>query len=97
MGRGKASAKLVAKPKTPTARDVLLLIADKIGGETAVKIVSELEKKGLATEDEIAKNTGINLVEIRKNLFKLRNFSIIPQKKFRIGKRDGATFTGNFS
>jgi transcription initiation factor TFIIE subunit alpha len=80
LGRGKDSVKLVAKLKSPTPRDDLLLIADKIGGETAVKIVSELEKKGLSTADEIAKNTGLNLVEIRKNLFKLKNFSIITSE-----------------
>ncbi len=80
MGRGKASAKLLAKPRSPTNRDILLLIADKIGGDVAVKIVSELEKRNMATEDEIAKNTGLNLIEIRKNLFKLRNFSIVASE-----------------
>lgn len=53
------------------------LVASKIGGDTAVKLISELKKRKKATEDELAKNTKIRLNELRKILFKLQKFSII--------------------
>lgn len=57
--------------------EILRLVASKIGGEVAVKLVSELKKRGRATEDELAKNTKIKLNELRKTLFTLQKFSII--------------------
>ena len=59
------------------SNSLLRLVASKIGGEVAVKLVSELKKRGKATEDELAKNTNIKLNELRKTLFRLQKFSII--------------------
>jgi transcription initiation factor TFIIE subunit alpha len=57
--------------------EILRLVASKIGGEVAVKLVSELNKRGRVTEDDLAKNTKIKLNELRKTLFTLQKFSII--------------------
>ncbi len=56
---------------------MLRLVASKIGGEVAVKLVSELRKRGRATEDELAKNTKVKLNELRKTLFHLQKFSVV--------------------
>ncbi|MEM3736810.1 MAG: transcription factor [Candidatus Bathyarchaeia archaeon] len=45
-------------------------------GEDAVKIMKELMAKGKATEDELARATGVKLNDIRRILFKLSNFSL---------------------
>lgn len=57
--------------------EILRLVASKIGGEIAVKLVSELKRRGRATEDELTKATKIKLNELRKTLFNLQKFSII--------------------
>jgi len=56
--------------------ELLIKAVDKIGSEDAVKIVKELLHRGKATEDELAKATGVKLNDIRKILFKLHSFSL---------------------
>ncbi|MFQ5998903.1 MAG: transcription factor [Candidatus Bathyarchaeia archaeon] len=55
--------------------DFLLTAVSKIDKE-AVKIVKELTDRGKATEDELARATGLKINEIRKILFKLNSFSL---------------------
>ena len=59
---------------------LLYKVALKIGGDEAVKIVGELKKRGKATEEELAKATGIKLNEIRKILIRLHNFSLVTSE-----------------
>ncbi|RLI27352.1 MAG: transcription factor [Candidatus Hecatellales archaeon] len=76
MGMGDPGKGLLMRVKS-TDGEILRLVASKIGGEVAVKLVSELKKRGRATEDDLAKNTNIKLNELRKTLFTLQKFSII--------------------
>ncbi|MFQ6074970.1 MAG: transcription factor [Candidatus Bathyarchaeia archaeon] len=63
--------------------DVLVKVANIIGGEEALQVVTFLKKVDAATDDWIAEETGIRLNEVRKALFKLYDHSIILCNRVR--------------
>lgn len=63
--------------------DVLVKVANIIGGEDAVQVVNSLKKVDAATDDRIAEDTGIRLNDVRKALFKLYDRSIIMCNRTR--------------
>jgi len=63
--------------------DLLVKIASIIGGEEAVKAVGFLESAGEATEDEISRETGMQLNDTRRVLYKLYSHSIVTNVRFR--------------
>jgi transcription initiation factor TFIIE subunit alpha len=67
----------------PMGESLLYRVVSKIGGDDAVKIVSELKKRGKATEEDLAKATGIRLNEIRKILIRLHNFSLVTSESIQ--------------
>ncbi|MFH1327280.1 MAG: transcription factor [Candidatus Bathyarchaeota archaeon] len=79
--------------KTSADKHLLCKVVEKIGGENAVKIVEVLLDKTKATEDELARGTGIKLNEIRKILFKLNSFSLAFSESLQDKKTGWLIFT----
>jgi len=63
--------------------DVLLKVAELIGGEEAVKIVNLLNEVDEITEDEIVSKTEIKLNSVRKILYKLYDHSLVALRRTR--------------
>ena len=63
--------------------DLIKKVANIIGGENAVKIVTILKDLGEATDDLILAKTDIKLNDVRKALFKLYNHSIVQCDRLR--------------
>ncbi|AEC52143.1 transcription initiation factor E subunit alpha [Pyrococcus sp. NA2] len=61
----------------------LLEIARDIGGEEAIKIVKALEKKGEATDEELAEITGIRVNTVRKILYALYDAKLADFKRVK--------------
>ena len=63
--------------------DTLSKVANAIGGEDAVKVVTALVKLGEVTDDQLLQMTEMKLNDIRKVLFKLQSHSIVQCNNFR--------------
>jgi transcription initiation factor TFIIE subunit alpha len=63
--------------------DLMKKVANIIGGEDAVKIVTILKELEEATDDQILAKTDIKLNDVRKALFKLYNHSIVQCDRLR--------------
>ncbi|CAB50336.1 transcription factor E [Pyrococcus abyssi] len=61
----------------------LLEIAKDIGGDEAVEIVKALEKKGEATDEELAEITGIRVNTVRKILYALYDEKLADFKRIK--------------
>ena len=63
--------------------DLMKKVANIIGGENAVKVVTILKELGEATDDQMLSTTDIKLNDVRKALFKLYNHSIVQCDRLR--------------
>ena len=63
--------------------DVLHDIAYTLGGDEGVEIIKTLQDNGEIKVEEIAENTGIQINEVRKILYKFYSHSIVTSRRFR--------------
>ncbi|AEH24901.1 transcription factor E [Pyrococcus yayanosii] len=61
----------------------LIELARDIGGEEAVEVIKALEKKGEATDEELAEVTGIRVNTVRKILYALYDAKLADFKRVR--------------
>ncbi|RLI04052.1 transcription factor [Candidatus Bathyarchaeota archaeon] len=66
--------------------DVLIKVAEVVGGEDAIKIVEILEKVDEITDEEIVAKTEIKLNTVRKILYKLYDHSLVGLRRTRDDK-----------
>lgn len=64
-------------------KDLIFRAVEIIGGEDAVKVAKDIIEKGKATEDELTKDTGVKLPDLRKIMFKLKNFSLVTSESIQ--------------
>lgn len=63
--------------------EVLLKVANILGGEEAVKVVDALKTLKEATDDQISTETGVRLNNVRKILYKLYDYALVTSRRFR--------------
>lgn len=63
--------------------DEMIKVANRIGGEDAVKIIHALKKLGEATDDAIATETEVKLNDVRKILYKLYDCTLVSSTRVR--------------
>lgn len=61
----------------------LLKVAEALGSEDAVKVISILKESDEITDDQIANKTGIRLNFVRKILYKLYDHSLVSLRRTR--------------
>uniref|UniRef100_UPI0015A759EE Transcription factor E n=1 Tax=Pyrococcus furiosus (strain ATCC 43587 / DSM 3638 / JCM 8422 / Vc1) TaxID=186497 RepID=UPI0015A759EE len=61
----------------------LLDMARDIGGDEAVEVVKALEKKGEATDEELAELTGVRVNTVRKMLYALYDAKLATMRRVR--------------
>jgi transcription initiation factor TFIIE subunit alpha len=61
----------------------LLKVAEALGEEEAVKLISILKNSEEITDDEIANKTGVRLNSVRKILYKLYDHSLVGLRRTR--------------
>lgn len=61
----------------------LMKVAEALGEEEAVKLISILKKSEEITDDEIANKTGVRLNSVRKILYKLYDHSLVGLRRTR--------------
>ncbi len=67
----------------PVNEELLIKVANVLGGEDAVKIVKALKDMEKATDDEISSKTEVRLNAVRKILYRLYDFSIVTVERLR--------------
>ena len=70
----------------PIKEELLVKIAETIGGEDARKIVEALREMGSATDDQLSLKTGVRLNLVRKILYRLYSHSLVTYDRSRDGK-----------
>jgi transcription initiation factor TFIIE subunit alpha len=63
--------------------DTLLNIARVLGGDEGVKIIEALSQKENITVEELAETTGIQINNVRKQLYRFYNHSLVTNRRFR--------------
>ena len=61
----------------------LMKFAEEIGGEEAIEVIKALEKKGEATDEELAEVTGIRVNTVRKILYSLYDNQLAEFRRTR--------------
>lgn len=63
--------------------ETLVKVAEVLGQEEAIKIISTLKDAGEITDDQIANKTGIRLNSVRKILYRLYDHSLVSLRRSR--------------
>jgi transcription initiation factor TFIIE subunit alpha len=63
--------------------EMLIKVANVLGGEEAVKLVNVLKKLDKATDDELSVKTDVRLNAVRKILYRLYDFSLVNCERLR--------------
>lgn len=67
----------------PINEELLIRVANVLGGEEAVKIVKVLRGLGKATDDELSSKVDVRLNTVRKILYRLSDFSLVTVDRLR--------------
>ena len=63
--------------------ETLYNIAQVLGGEDGVKIIEILNERDNITVEELAEQTGIQINDVRKLLYRFYNHSLVTNRRFR--------------